>query len=510
MAQRSIKTLAEELKNLSKYLDRDIVDYWRTIQGTPVGFHGDPKSGAGIPIAGPPVLTGGSASGNVLLEPLLKKYQKDTFIGDAIRKPNFPLSAIMFIENFVGKDNDEIEARIAKMDKALDEGLENEIQSQIERYYPYDTSHSAMADLFKPERDKIIYFNKENSRFELTKESEKLRHAELDRASKFVDVLNDNVDDREKLVALLASKTMKIGKRHLQWVSDKNEPHHDVSISEIASEIYQSFNFNSKEHKKYISAYTNKKDSLPEGARNKLHAYDLLMTHFHSTGGKSLKISELMRAEGVAGTFSSSDNFGSNTDGKGIPSGLYQKVLAIAFSEPDYNLTPVKLDYDAYAEIKSQVGDMYAMNQAVLRRRGIDKEAITRSMGGKIGGIEGSRTDTLKILEEIESKGVSFRFKNRPLSGFANGKSTFLSGWAIRTEVPVEATLSSFEGLQIQDSRFAGERETLVIGASSLPFKPDEIGWNTNAKWTGTTHIREFTPIAKIKDNMDILNQHAY
>jgi hypothetical protein len=105
-------------EKLSKYLDRPIVDYWRTVQGVNVGFRGNP--GEGVPIAGPPVLTGGAGSKNPLLKPLLKKHKKGTFIGNAIRKKNFPLSVVNFIEGVVGGSEEEIQAEFERVRKGIE------------------------------------------------------------------------------------------------------------------------------------------------------------------------------------------------------------------------------------------------------------------------------------------------------------------------------------------------------------------------------------------------------
>lgn len=112
---RDLQQLTEEKGTAPKYVDRDLIDYWRTVQGTPVGFHGK-VPGEGVPIAGPPVLTGGSGSGNPLLDPLLKKYPAGTYTGDAIRKPNFPLSLCVFFDKVLGND-DAIMKRMGELGK---------------------------------------------------------------------------------------------------------------------------------------------------------------------------------------------------------------------------------------------------------------------------------------------------------------------------------------------------------------------------------------------------------
>jgi hypothetical protein len=118
IAQR-LRVLAEEGgQSVPKYVDRELIDYWRTVQGTPVGFHGK-VPGEGVPIAGPPVLTGGSGTDNPLLKPLLKKYPKGTYTGDAIRKPNFPLSLTVFFDNVLG-DDAAIKKRMGELESLYD------------------------------------------------------------------------------------------------------------------------------------------------------------------------------------------------------------------------------------------------------------------------------------------------------------------------------------------------------------------------------------------------------
>ena len=45
----------------------------------------------------------------------------------------------------------------------------------------------------------------------------------------------------------------------------------------------------------------------------------------------------------------------------------------------------------------------------------------------------------------------------------------------MQSDIPVEASLSSFVGLRFQETSFDYERETIVIGAASLAFTPDQI-----------------------------------
>jgi hypothetical protein len=114
----SLRTLAEELIDLvgKEGTNLELVDYWRTIQGAKVGFHG--PEGRGIPIVGPPVLTGSGST--PLLRPLMEAYPKGTFIGDAIRKKNFPISNVMFIEKIVGSTDEAIKKEFQRVENALD------------------------------------------------------------------------------------------------------------------------------------------------------------------------------------------------------------------------------------------------------------------------------------------------------------------------------------------------------------------------------------------------------
>jgi hypothetical protein len=137
--------LLTENKSVPKYIDRQLVDYWRTVQGTNVGFHGK-VPGEGIPIAGPPVLTGGSGSGNPLLEPLLKKYKAGTFTGDAIRKKNFPLSLAIFFDNVLGTDK-KINADMAKLLKAQEASGKYPSGYLTKRFAGKGAEHSNAYDL---------------------------------------------------------------------------------------------------------------------------------------------------------------------------------------------------------------------------------------------------------------------------------------------------------------------------------------------------------------------------
>tara|TARA_Y100000310_G_scaffold328163_1_gene395800 strand:- start:9889 stop:10932 length:1044 start_codon:yes stop_codon:yes gene_type:complete len=111
------------------WVDRDQVDYWRTIKGTRVGFTGDP--GSGNAFAGPRRLTGGSS-------PLHREAAKEfagTWIGRALRKKNFPRSTARFLDEVVGRDESIEEAS----DKVYDELNEFVSGSAIYKYQqPHD------------------------------------------------------------------------------------------------------------------------------------------------------------------------------------------------------------------------------------------------------------------------------------------------------------------------------------------------------------------------------------
>jgi hypothetical protein len=436
----SLRTLAEALKSLSKHPDRPIIDYWRTIQGTNVGFHGDPKSGAGIPIAGPPVLTGGSSSGNPLLKPLLAKYPQKTFIGDAIRKKNFPLSTINFIEKFVGKDNDEIEARIAKMDKILDDNNDKIIEKLVNEIDSYEIRYQIKgwgSKLRKP-----IRYNKDKKKFELSNDFDlsliKPEHIDdmINGQSDMEDAvnkLNDAYGDADKLMSVMNGFMVDYDNKHQKY---------HFTLSDFAASVFQNVQIGNEAAKSQMIGTIGSHFMMPHAGVSVLY--------------------QMMKLEGVAGTL------------RGSPDSGFAKDAGYEMTKEDISAVFAKDGID-YESMKDSIGDMYAMNQAVLRRKGIETESIVRGMGGELAGVGGSFDSSAQLASELNELGVSMRFMNRPISGFTEGGNAVFDGWTVRTEIPVEATLSAYTGLRIQKDGYKFERETLVIGAASLAFSPDQI-----------------------------------
>jgi hypothetical protein len=414
-----MRHLAEALKNLSKYPDRPIVDYWRTVQGTPVGFHGNPKDGAGIPIAGPPVLTGGSASGNPLLEPLLKKYPPKTFIGDAIRKKNFPLTAVNFIENFVGKDEKAIKARFAEMEnRVLAFAFSKEEVAKAEKERT-DALGKFVGRYIDDNGDKIhipyadhwnnpVVFSKQNGKFvnSLPKNKE----------------VQDYVDDLNK-------RGVGIPK-----------PTEGAKVKDIDPDTYSEI---------YEKLFTQQEYS---------GAYEMMRSHFSDPSMSSSYLYKILQFEGVAGTFSSGDHSASIKDKEDL-----QK-----------RLKSYHTDYDA---CKKFLGDLYVLNQIFMRARGKKVQKVTRGMGGNtIAGL-GGNLESQKVVAEMVQNNVSMRFLSRPVSGFAEGATSIFKGWTVTSDIPAEAILSSTVGAKVQGNKYADEKEVLIIGAATLPFSPEQISF---------------------------------
>jgi hypothetical protein len=264
-----MKMLAEALKSLSKYPDRPLIDYWRTVQGTPVGFHGDPKKGAGIPIAGPPVLTGGATSGNPLLEPLLKKYPKKTFIGDAIRKKNFPLSAINFIENFVGGDEKAIKARFAEMEK---------------RIYDFEANKYAASVAKKESDSAFLYFAGKTITDNYGNSSTIPSYSVY-----YYSPIQWSASNNKFLVKDGYSKNQSV----IDYVNDLNEKGVGQKRAPNPDDVPKS------EKSDYYALYSN--IILTEPAMKP--PSNMLLNHFASPSQQASYLYKIMQMEGVAGTF---------------------------------------------------------------------------------------------------------------------------------------------------------------------------------------------------------------
>jgi hypothetical protein len=463
MTARNLPELAEALKNLTKYPDRPLIDYWRTIQGTPVGFHG--KVGEGIPIAGPTVLTGSSAANNPLMKPLLKKYPEGTFIGDAIRKENFPISVVNFIEKFVGEDEAAIRARFQKIQSRIDAQMDDEFVESKKRIMIHAEQIRILKDATKKLGDQV--------RNAVANNDETMFAGLTDGSKKFLklDFTKWDTDKEEygwqkffghsgflggKIEFRLDSGAPKIDA--LKSILDEMNKESDelikngVSISDedLKKSFYRDFYYGSNAYKKLI--YTN-----PDYKG----AAAMMMTHFRDPMGSASVAYKMLSLEGVAGTFTNKDfskNMKSKEDIEKWMKKMCKKQLACT----------------SYDKLKDYFGDLYVLNQIIMSHNGKKTERVTRGMGKVLAGLRNEK-ETKAVIEKMKEKNAPMHFPNRPVSGFASGSTSTFAGWTVTTDVPAEAILSSFEGAKIQMGDFPSERETLVLGASSLVFKPDSV-----------------------------------
>jgi hypothetical protein len=439
MTARNLPELAEALKSLTKYPDRPIIDYWRTIQGTPVGFHG--KVGEGIPIAGPPVLTGGSASGNPLLAPLLKKYPAKTFIGGAIRKPNFPLSAIMFIENFVGKDEKAIKARFADMEQRISVLVMRQQEKVNKQKAKTDALNHFNGKTLTDRLGNEVIIDTWNNPIRYNEVEEKFYAPYSDfRSNKEVRNYLDDLNNRKVEAEVSNSKgTIKDLERLGGWAA--------------MDYVYKDLIYHND---KYRIKAKGSQDSGPAS---------MLEGHFLNPSRHASYLYKIMQLEGVAGTFTDND-YGAkeNVDTKES----MDKYLKDASKDESYARNT---DYE---KCKDFLGDLYVLNQIMMKHNKKKTEKVTRGMGKSIAGLS-SMKESMQIVAELEKQGVSMRFVNRPVSGFASGEDSTFRGWTVSADIPAEAILSSTFGAKIQGGSFSSEKEALVIGAASLAFAPEQI-----------------------------------
>jgi hypothetical protein len=460
MTARNLPELAEALKSLTKYPDRPIIDYWRTIQGTPVGFHG--KVGEGIPIAGPPVLTGGSASGNPLLAPLLKKYPPKTFIGGAIRKPNFPLSAIMFIENFVGKDEKAIKARFAD--------IENRISDMVKREQAKNKAQKIKTDAINHFHGKTLV-NDLGYSVSIAGFNNPIRYNEVE--EKFYThnyeknkEVKDYIDDLNNRKAWAdVSK----GKGTLK----------DLDGYKTAGYVYKELISDGFVYQELISGNAQYKINA-EGSPESGPAW-MLNKHFWDPSHQASYLYKIMELEGVAGTFAGKDH-------------AAQGDVDTKESMDEYLKNARNTDYE---KCKDFLGDLYVLNQIMMKHNKKKTEKVTRGMGKSIAGLS-SMKESMQIVAELEKQGVSMRFVNRPASGFASGEDSTFRGWTVSADIPAEAILSSTFGAKIQSDAFSSEKEALVIGAASLAFAPEQI------TFVGSSTVYTSKNIADKVDSGDI------
>ena len=216
----------------------------------------------------------------------------------------------------------------------------------------------------------------------------------------------------------------------------------------------------------YSDIYKNlfqKSDKYNNDGESDVGPHRMLIHHFEDPSSSASLLYKIMQMEGVAGTFGKSDAATSYIEDK---------------SDFQKNLNPRNTDYE---KCKEYLGDLYVLNQIFMKVRGQKTEKVTRGLGGVIYGL-GTNLESQKVVAKLAQNGVSMRFMNRPVSGFASGGASSYTGWTITAEVPAEAILSSTLGAKIQGDRYSNEKEALVIGASSLPFSPDQISFVTLEK----------------------------
>jgi hypothetical protein len=153
-----------------------------------------------------------------------------------------------------------------------------------------------------------------------------------------------------------------------------------------------------------------------------------------------------------------------------------------------------------YEKCKDFLGDLYVLNQIMMKHNKKKTEKVTRGMGKSIAGLSNMK-ESMQIVAELEKQGVSMRFVNRPASGFASGENSTFGGWTVSADIPAEAILSSTFGAKIQRDAFSTEKEALVIGAASLAFAPEQI------TFVGSSTVYTSKNIADKVDSGDI---HLY
>jgi hypothetical protein len=425
----NLRTLAKALREAAQsYADRTLIDYWRTIQGTPVGFHG--KEGEGVPIAGPAILTGSTGSGNPLLAPLLDKYEAGTFIGDALRKKNFPISTINFIEKFVGGTDAEIKAKFAATRKELEAAHAN-----MNKHSSYDPQ---TATRIAEEGDPEVY--------EVKGGAYGFRH-------------------------------MVVGPRVLRQFI---EPRMGESNADEKSEVRRA-------------------------------ALNILSGHFVDPSGESSHLYSFIGSNGVSGKPSSNDSSEKSSSSFAAFMRRQMQMTSNTYRHFDADQkyidgaeNAMKLsDKELEKEVMDVIGKVYVLNQIAMSDK--KTQRIVRSTGESLPNL--TEDESKEVMSQIKEEGVSSRFAQRSVSGYAllgddKSKSvnkSIFGGYTVIADVPVEAMLSSFNGLCVQrvslkysfnnvgdrddndtfawKAKYADERENLVIGASEIQFKPEDLNY---------------------------------
>jgi hypothetical protein len=488
---RTLKALAESLKTLSEYPDRSLIDYWRTIQGTPVGFHG--AVGQGVPIAGPAALVSNDATRNPLMKPLLAKYRPNTFLGDAIRKKNCPVSIINFVENFVGKDEDEIKARFAKMEQrvanaitlAMRDGNSKGDEYGNFRRYVLDSEYKKL--FYDPDstwgkrKEIVINKNGETSEapnwesvlaFSYDKEGReiivpKLGWTDAPEIVEFAKEISKRIPQPENLVKPVTVEEMKkaLAEKSDDYATRNGKIYRAITSNSLVDKIYGMRSYFDSPSDFAPSDFGGSSADFYQKDSNVVSA---LRTHFNSPSGQSSLIYQILKMEGVSGNLIEKDS------GYGMSKEYIEDQLGTS-----------------YGEIKNVIGEMYVLNQIIMKAKGRETEQVSRAFGTSIPNL--SQDESIKLLLEVANKEVPLRFSSRPVSGFSSGNFQF-NGFGVSTEIPIEAALSSHDGVRVQANSFLSEAETLVIGASSIQFDSNEVG----------VSVGEGDPLISSKDLLEI------
>ena len=150
-------------------------------------------------------------------------------------------------------------------------------------------------------------------------------------------------------------------------------------------------------------------------------------------------------------------------------------------------------------KVKASIGDAYVHNQACMSLFGKTKPVrLSRGFGGnadvayatnvnpygkdeaqKLGRNEKFNRNA-QVLMKAANANAPIRFKSRPMCGFSEMDSAsleFTGGIGVSAEFPPEAFLSSYGGARFQHDTFGNEKESLIIGVSSIQYSPKEFGF---------------------------------
>jgi hypothetical protein len=188
-------------------------------------------------------------------------------------------------------------------------------------------------------------------------------------------------------------------------------------------------------------------------------ALSMVSALYQSPSGRASVASKALNSLGVSGTLREGHDLAAEESKSG-------KTV-------DQMLADLGTDMDSF---KSAVRDMYLMNQVMYsdaaRKRGYEK--VTRGMGSSLPGTGGDYYQSKALMEQAKQSGVSVRLAgNRAISSTASGnKSKFCCFGFQDMPIPIEAVLSSWNGLKAQGSDFKDEKETMVLGLADLAIDP--------------------------------------